>query len=241
MIARPEAPRSRDLAVLLLSLKPSHCQAACSDRGDAVSFFARVRRWLATAVVLFVAVFAIFTFWLAISSPTPPTRPVAPVVPTVPLSFVSRVTSVPAGSGIAVDEVKLDRRYGMLSVRFHAPRHGPWAMTASIWMRDRRGNQVGWRHHWEAPRSWTCDGMTVTHSDNTGLRWVASCRIPSPHDETSRWDAGELVPDVTITRAEVVHEPHSGQAQGPAHRGPNCVRGCPCGNSCIPCSHRCTH
>ena len=23
--------------------------------------------------------------------------------------------------------------------------------------------------------------------------------------------------------------------------GRNCVRGCPCGNSCIPCSHRCRH
>ena len=208
-----------------------------------MSFVVRARRWLATTIFLVVAVFGVFTFLLAISSPTPPIRPAAPAAPMVPVSFVARVTSVPAGSGIAVDEVTLDRRYGMLSVRFHAPQHGPWAVSASISLRDRRGNQVLWRYRWTEPAHPSrCDSMTVTRTDHTGLRWVATCQVSPPHDETSRWDAGELVPDVTITRAVVVHDsPHSGHAQAPAHRGPNCGRGCPCGNSCIPCSHRCTH
>jgi hypothetical protein len=42
------------------------------------------------------------------------------------------------------------------------------------------------------------------------------------------------------TRA--AHAPAPYRPPAPAYRsGPHCVRGCPCGNSCIPCSHRCYH
>lgn len=60
--------------------------------------------------------------------------------------------------------------------------------------------------------------------------------------------AAEARPDASPPRHERAPQPHATPHRAPhaepapARTGvPHCVRGCPCGRSCIPCSHRCRH